>query len=248
MKRFAVIALAAFLAAPAFAAPPSTLFADANAKYKAGDYAGAEKLYQKIIQAGNGTGAVYYNLGNASLRLGQKGQALLSYRRAQKVLPRDKDLQWNVRVLQGALQDRIEETSLNLPLLLLRSVTGRFTADEIASVLTGLLALLALLAFLDYLSASFAAVSGFLRPLALTALFVCAALFSFQWWDDRDPRAIVLDKEVTAHFGPSDGEAKAFTLHEGAEGRVIDTSGDWIYVSLKNKNTGWIRKNSSEIV
>ena len=232
----------------AFAASSPSLFAEANGKYQAGDFKGAAALYQKAIQSGNGTAAVYYNLGNTSLRLGQKGEALVYYRRALKASPRDKDLQWNVRVLQGALQDRIEETSLNLPRLLLQNATELWTLDEVGFAFTLALALLVLLIFVGYLFPALAAVLGSLRPLLFILLFGSAVLFGFQWWDTKDPRAVILDKEVVAHYGPSDGEAKAFVLHEGAEGNILDASGDWVYIALKNKNTGWRRKNSCEIV
>ena len=92
------------------------------------------------------------------------------------------------------------------------------------------------------------ALSAFLRPLALVLLVVSAVLLGAQWWDTKEPRVVVLDKEVNAYYGPSDSEAKAFVLHEGAEGKVLDASGDWLYITLKNKNTGWIRKSSSETI
>ena len=252
MKRtvlFILVAVGLFLLTPcAFAAPQLSPFAEANAKYQAGDFKGASDLYQKIIQSGNGTASVYYNLGNTALRLGQKGEALVHYQRALKASPRDKDLQWNIRVLQGALPDRIEESSLNLPRLLLQNATELWTLDEIGFLFTAALALLALLACLDYLLPVMAVVSGFLRPLTFFLLIGSAALFGFKWWDTKDPRAVILDKEVNAYYGPSDRETKAFVLHEGAEGKILDSSQDWFYIGLKNKNMGWIRKNSCEVI
>ena len=236
------------LSANAFAEFQPSLFAEANKKYQAGDFQTASDLYQKALKSGPATSAVYYNLGNTMLRLGRKGEALLYYKRALKASPRDKDLQWNIRVLQSALPDRIEESSLNLPRLLLGNVTDRWTPTEVGFLFTAALALLALLAVLDYALPSLRAVSGFLRPLAFFILMGSAVLFGFQGWDMKDPTAVILDKEVSAYYGPSDREAKAFVLHEGAEGRLLDASGDWVYMALKNKNTGWIRKNSCEIV
>ena len=243
----ATAALIFFWAIPSFALE-STLFEQANEKYRAADFQSAADLYQKALRTSPATSAVYYNLGNTLLRLGRKGEALLYYKRALKVSPRDMDLQWNIRVLQSSLPDRIEESSLNLPSLLLRNVTDRWTLTEIGFLFTAALALLALLALLDYALPSLRAVSGFLRPLAFVALLASAVLFGFQVWDTKDPTAVILDKEVSAYYGPSDKEAKAFVLHEGAEGRLLDSSGDWVYIALRNKNTGWIRKNSCEIV
>ena len=58
-----------------------------------------------MVAAYIGIGA---NLGNAALKLGQKGEAFLAYRRAERLIPRDKDLRWNTAVLKSALADRIE--------------------------------------------------------------------------------------------------------------------------------------------
>jgi tetratricopeptide (TPR) repeat protein len=236
------------MAADVFAASSPSLFVEANGKYQAGDFKGAADLYQKIIKSGNVTSAVYYNLGNAALRLGQKGEALVYYRRALKGAPRDKDLKWNIHVLQSALPDRIEESSPNLIRLALRYATTPWTLDEMAVFFTAGFAVFAVLALLGYLFPAFRPVSGFLRGLVLLFMLIPAVLFAFKWWDTKDPRVVILDKEVYAYYGPSDKETKAFLLHEGAEGKVLDNTQDWYYIALKNKNTGWIRKNSSEIV
>lgn len=247
-KIFVVAALLLAMTYPAFASSQPSLFDQANNRYQASDFKGAAELYQKILKSGNATGAVYYNLGNATLRLGQKGEALVYYERALKVLPRDKDLQWNRRVLQSALTDRIEELSPNLLRLLLQNATNQWTFDEIGFLFTLALGVLALLALLNYLLPAGLPDLGFLRSAALICALLSAALFGFKWVDTKDPRAVILDKEVTAYYGPSDRESKAFVLHEGAEGRILDESHDWVYIALKNKNTGWIRKNSCEVI
>lgn len=54
------------------AAASSSSFAEANAKYAAGDFKAAAVLYREIIESKKATAATYYNLGNADLRLGEK--------------------------------------------------------------------------------------------------------------------------------------------------------------------------------
>ena len=75
-----LFALAMFFGAvPAHADGVS--FAEANGKYQAGDFKGAEALYKKLLDSGLRTAPVYYNYGNASFRNGKKGQALVAYER-----------------------------------------------------------------------------------------------------------------------------------------------------------------------
>jgi SH3-like domain-containing protein len=64
----------------------------------------------------------------------------------------------------------------------------------------------------------------------------------------REPAAVVLEKEVYAHYGPSERETKAFLLREGVEVKLLDESKGWLYVSLGEKNPGWVPKASCEVV
>ena len=229
-------------------AASSSLFTDANAKYQAGDFKSASELYRKLIDAKRPSSAMYYNLGNTALRLNQKGKALVYYERALKASPRDKDLRWNIQILRTTLTDRIEDLSSNPFYTPVERLVHRVTLDEPVMWFTGALAVLALLALLNYLFPATLAWTGFFRTTAVLCLTLFLILFAAQWFETKDPHAVILDKEVTAYYGPSDRETKAFVLHEGAEGKVLDESQDWLYLSLKNKNTGWIRKNSCEIV
>jgi tetratricopeptide (TPR) repeat protein len=237
--------VASLLATTLCVAAQSPLFDQASAKYKEGDFKGALETYQALVESGQDTFAVYYNMGNASLKMGQKGHALLYYLRAKKVDPRDSDLLWNIEVLKDTLKDRIEERS-HFAIAYLRSLVDRLTVQDVAYCFSALLAIFAVLC----LGASFFPQwpLGAIKVPVLVALFLAGLLFGFKIWDTKDARVVVLDKESTAYYGPSDRETKAFVLHEGAQGRLLDRSGEWIYISLDNKNAGWIRKNTCEIV
>ena len=229
-------------------AASSSLFADANAKYRQSDFKGAFETYQKIVQTGRGSSAVYYNLGNTALRLGQKGEALVFYERALKISPRDKDLRWNIQVLKNALTDRIEDNGSNPLYTPVQNVLDQVTLHEALLLLGVSLALIAFLSWMGYLFPVLSSTARAFRTIAVFLMIVCAALSSLKWMDTKDPEAVILDKETTAYYGPSEKETKAFVLHEGAQGKILDRSNDWVYIALRNKNTGWIRKNSCEII
>ena len=243
---FAMLAAAMFIfcCVPAYASE-NPLFQQANEKYRAADFKAALEAYQKVLQAGQTTAAVYYNMGNAALKAGEKGHALVYYERARKAAPRDKDLQWNIGVLRDSLKDKVEDRS-HFTVVALKSFLDRWTVRELAFSFTSLLALAALFTLAGFFFVHLP-VRAFWPPL-LIVLVLSGALFGLKAWDRRDACVVVLDKEVSAYYGPSEGETKAFVLHEGAEGRVTDESGDWIYITLQNKNAGWVRKNSCEII
>lgn len=223
------------------------LFQQANAKYQAGDFKTASELYQKSVQTGHRTAAVYYNLGNTAVKLGEKGQALVYYERALKGAPRDKDLRWNIHILKESLPDKIDDNSYFV-IAWAQELLGRAAADELAILLSALLFITLLLNGAYLLFPAFKASSGPLRAVGALMLVVTAMLFAWKIWETKDPRVVVLDKETYAYYGPSDTETKAFLLHEGASGKVTDATDDWVYLSLPNKKSGWIRKNSCETV
>ncbi len=229
-------------------AAEDALFKDAGVKYQAGQYKEAVSLYRKLIDSGKSGVAVYYNLGNASFRAGDKAAALIAFERAHALDPRDRDVEWNKTILQNTLPDRIEDSADNVFVSSVQKILEWVTMDEIALVFTLLLALFCLISALNFsfhrsksLTSGFA---GFLMFLWILS----AAVFYFKWLDVKDSRVVVLDREVAARYGPSDKETKAFVLHEGAEARVVDQTDSWYYIRLQNKNTGWILKKSCEII
>jgi len=231
----------------AHAAEP-TAFEAANAKYQAGDFKAAAALYEEIIKNSQGTGAVYFNLGNTYFRLGQKGKALIAYERAFKVIPRDQDLLWNMDVLKSALPDKIEPANENLIIYWLKSMAAKFTIDEISLAITAALSWWLLTAVLLFFLPQAKRLMRVVRAPIILFLAVAAILFFFNWIENKDPKVVILTKEAFARYGPSEKETKAFLLHEGAEAKVKDKSKDWLFVVLKNNNSGWIPKQSCEFI
>ncbi len=88
-------------------------FFRANKEYSAGQKAMAERkkedavgkfeqavsLYEQLLESGFINGQIYYNLGNACYRLGTPGKAIMYYRRAEELLPRDADIKANINLL-----------------------------------------------------------------------------------------------------------------------------------------------------
>ena len=250
MKRFLIFFAGLFLfAAAGFAAvvDKGTPFVEAAGKYKTADFKGADRIYKEVLKNGPGTAALYYNLGNTSFRLGKKGEARLYYERALEAAPRDPDIQWNLAILKNTLADHIQEKNISPVFLWLRQKAAAFTADETALFVSVILSLLVLcaLAGLRYRGNRFIKGLGSLLCLALVA---AATLGALKWNQVKDPRLVILQKEALARNGPSEKETKAFLLHEGAVAGVADETKDWFYITLESGDTGWILKNSGQLV
>jgi len=84
-------------------------FFRANQACKEGRFQDAVDEYERLIHAGHENGHIYYNLGNAYFRLERIGYAILNYERARAMIPRDADLNFNLRYARDQIQDAIEE-------------------------------------------------------------------------------------------------------------------------------------------
>ncbi len=90
--------------------PWQALFAKANLAYRESRVQEAAERYRELIPSGYATGVLYYNLGNAYFRQGRLGHAILSYERARFFLPRDGDLNFNLRHAYLLVEDLIPES------------------------------------------------------------------------------------------------------------------------------------------
>ena len=112
------VPLALFLLLPLFKAnadveSASMLFKKGNQSYEEGRFEQAIEEYEKILDLGIKNFKVFYNLGNAYFRQNQLGRAILNYRRALALQPRDEDTKANLSFVKLFTLDKIEEQKIN---------------------------------------------------------------------------------------------------------------------------------------
>lgn len=91
------ITLALIAALGLVSAARADAFDDANRAFAAGRYANSVHGYQAVLKENGYSPAVLFNLGNAELRAGRPGDAILDYERARWLAPRDPDIAANLR-------------------------------------------------------------------------------------------------------------------------------------------------------
>jgi len=277
--------LVAALALPAIASGLSKdeaikRFTDANGHYEAGveataakdhnravvDFRKAAAAYEAILSAGYQNGQISYNLGNAYYRLGKLGKAIVSYRRAQRLLPRRAEVAANLRQAKTLIQDK--ENLPKAPELVILAFFWHFclNLDEllVATLIAyGLLALLLL--------ANILARKQWLRPAAGVAGVVFLMLAASLWVKFRGEvlvaRGVVTHAEAAVRYGGGSHYSKKFDVHEGADVIVSDARTDdqgrrWIkgtfFLVVKTKDgpepttvderSGWVPADAIERV
>jgi hypothetical protein len=215
--------------------------AEANRLYDAGHFDDALVRYEALVESGVQDGSLYYNLANAQFKAGNLGRAVLNYRRAQRLLPRDGDVAANLELARARTVDRLDPTGEGVVITSLRQLVGWTTLNEAA-----------ILALVVWIVVGALTVGAILWPagrrvlLVLTgigAVVLVLILFSvgLRVWDERDrPEAVVVADEVTVHSGPGADYLTEFVLHAGTEVRLVEERSDWTRVALPGDLQGWV--------
>ena len=67
-----------------------------------------KQMYEKIKQLGYESEELYYNLGNAYFKSKQLGNAILHYEKALRLAPNNKDIQFNLKLVNSLTVDKID--------------------------------------------------------------------------------------------------------------------------------------------
>lgn len=234
-------------AAAALAADISsdTVFLQANEAYRQERFPEAIGGYQTILDRGMENGALYYNLGNALLKTGQKSQALWAYLKARALLPRDADLAANLEYVQSLLASGAEASIKPSSVIRWLTLGGRLATSELA---WWLCAFLWLTALCWTIFAWWPHARTVLRPCAwvasLAAGLLLTALVAQTVWIDAVPRAVVITDRVEAKFAPQATATAHFTLSEGALVRVLAEEFGWAQIRRGDGRTGWVQDDS----
>ncbi len=244
-----------FFAAPlalAQSVSPTEAMLVGNQHYEAGQYIEAVDVYETIVAAGVEDSILYYNLGNAYYKRGDLGRAILNYRRAQYLDPRDADIAANLAVAQTQTLDRFEESNEESLTNLIQAAEEWLTLGE-ASILALVLWLL-VSAF-----AIMAIVSTRLRRISLWAIgvlgfFLVAGLLSMtnrSYTLRVSPPAVIVAQAVDVTSGPGSAEQYLveFNLHSGAEVSLIESRPGWRRIALPGEDfQGWVPSQAVERV
>ena len=227
----------------------NVLYEKANQNYAAGKYAEAIVDYEKIIKEGYEAPELYFNMGNLYLKTNNTGKAILYYEKAKKLYPNDEDINYNLKMANQKVTDRIEA----IPQLFIsewkNSFYGTFSEKGWSLLCIATLSLSAILFSLYILLKTIGQkqlvfFSGIVLLLTGSVLFFIAKSTYSQ--SAMQSEAIVMLPSVTVKGSPDENGTKLFVLHEGAKVKLEDSNNDWLEVKLPNGNTGWVKTGAVE--
>ncbi len=250
MKRLVIIVLAF----TTFILPTGSLYASDRARtfisgieaYRTGNWPTAIEAFEAIAAQGVDNGQLYYNLGNAYLKNGDLGHAILWYERALKRIPDDPDLRFNYDYALTLTKDeRGMQTAPLLRILFfwkfqLSEATIRWLAVALNAALWIALAVLAVRA------------KRLLRPgiviiAASAAIFTATALYNYLEFI-KVHHAVILPEKVAVRSGLSDTATQLFVLHAGTKVRVNRVSDSHLLVHYTADKIGWVKRSEAGII
>ncbi len=221
----------------------SELLVQATQAYKAGSYDEALSKYEQIEAAGVGNGMLYYNIGNACMRAGRTGQALLNYRKAELRMPRNDDLQSNIQYALSQARDSIACRGYTETLRDICFWYTRMNVSELvwtAIVLNALFWLL-LLGWFFYRREGLTVTLGSIVFLVL--IFGASAAVK-HYSVAYAPRGVVVVPELLVRSGTSRNDTVLFKLHEAAECIRGEERDGWVRISLCDGKKGWVQADA----
>jgi len=215
-----------------FAAAPSE-FNLANDLYGKEDFKGARAGYEALVKSGQRSAHLFYNLGNAAYREGDKAAAFLGYERALELEPELPEAKANLQFLRG-------ETGAKLPAL---PWYGRALSWPSAWEATWLAA-----AAFWGLAFSLAPRLWKRRAATVPALF-CGLLLIWSgaivgWQSSQGELWIVTADAANARTMPADSSAALPPLPMGSHVRLMLERGPWLYMQLPDDTRGWFHRDA----
>jgi tetratricopeptide (TPR) repeat protein len=216
-------------------------FDAANQLYDQGKFGEARQHYQGLVERGEWSANLFYNLANTNYRVGAPGLAILNYERALVLEPGHPEARANLHLLRDQVNAKVPAR------------TWMDVAFDALSVdAWALMAAISGWSLIFSVLVPFAtrrSTSAGLVFVTILAAFVLtySAVGTWHMARDRDA-AIVIAKQVEVRLAPADRAGLADVLPAGSRVRMLSERGEWVYCMLPSGGLGWVPASAVEKV
>ena len=221
---------------------------NATQAYNNGDYDNAIQFLELTVSGGIANGDIFYNLGNAYYEKGNIGKALLNYRRAMQLIPRDLDLNIQmarVRSLRATLQ-----TDTSHWLIFLEQATESVVTIMELSIITFVIWLLFWIMLAIYrINSAWRSTLRFPLGLVFTTLLTLSVLLGARLYIHHNmlPAIVTIDS-APVYSGPSISYFRQYDLFAGSEIYITGEQEEWLKFVTPTNQQGWIDLNDITII
>lgn len=243
MKKYILLTLLIFPLFLSAQKENTQLWEKANAYFTTEEYQQALTIYQQIVQTGEESAKLYFNLGNAYYKTGDVNNAILNFERAKVLAPHDPDIIFNLLIANQFVVTKIEALPQPFFLRWRTSVTNKYPTDTWSAISIGAFILfLILLGF--FVFSRRVAIKRIAFWFGIIAIVFSGFTFSFariqkQVIENRN-HAIVFCPRVTVKSSPTQTGIDLFLIYEGLKIEITDSLDTWKEIKLTDGNEGWL--------
>ena len=226
-------------------------FEKATTAYNEGAFSEAIDLYVAILEDGQHSAALYYNLGNSYYKLNDIPNSIYYYEKALLLSPKDPEILNNLGYAQQMTLDAIDtmpETGLSK---FYKSILHTFTFDQWAYMGVAFICLFVFFYILFYYS-EYSSRKRWAFICSTTSLIIAivSVAFAFITFNDfkANKPAIIFTDEIEIQAEPNTSSDTVFVLHAGTKVNVLEELNNWKKIRIIDGKTGWIPSNNLKLL
>lgn len=250
-KIFVMVLIAVAFSAKGAIPAPDSLWYKANDAYAMGEYGNAAEIYRLIEKEGYVSAGLFYNMGNAYYKQGNKGKAILYYEKALKLDPSNMDIKTNLEIARLNTLDKIDVLPEFILTTWIKDIRNMMSSNKWGYSAIIFLAITALL-LIGYNFAPSTGQRKFSFILAcvtlLLALFSVLFAVNLRKNAGSENYAVVMSPVGNVKSAPNATGNNLFILHEGAKIEVLEKVGGWNRIELSDGRQGWMQASDMEII
>lgn len=222
-----------------------------NKAYMEGAYDKAIEEYCAILEGGEYSLELYYNLANAYFKMENIGKAILYYNKALRIAPSQEDVLHNLAIAETRTKDKITAVPEFFLHRWMRVVRNSVSCNAWGALSVLFFALILTFVLL-FLLASRLGVrkAGFYGALCSLLLFVATTAFAISSRNDilTKDEAVVMSSAISVKSSPDRSATDLFVLHEGTKLRIVAEFDEWIEVVIADGKKGWTERKNIETI
>jgi tetratricopeptide (TPR) repeat protein len=223
------------------------LIVEGDSAYNNENFSDAISKYEMVLEQGYESAQLYYNLGNAYYNINNLPAAILNYERAKVLAPRDKDIDFNLNIVNSMITDKIEEVPEIFYIQWWKSVRDSFNLHTWTLISIALFVLLVVCAGFFFLSQSiFIRKMSFWAGMLIFGMGIVSFTMTYTKYDTQSKHleGIIFDPTITVKSSPNQLGKDLFVIHEGTKVFIEEEINGWCNIKIANGSTGWLPEAS----
>ena len=225
----------------------NTVFSQANHYYKSERYSQAVDSYEQLVASKILSGHLFYNLGNAYVKMGAIGKAILNYERALQILPRDADLRSNLAYARSLVGSGSAKSGDKWLISKFAFLVNFFNLNELTVLISLVYIVLIAIVIVSAIVKKARRTCYYTMGVTGTILMFSILSFSLKLYrTEFHEKAVITSNAIEARFEPADDGTSHFTLREGMLIEVTEPQPEWSKIKRWDGKSGWLRNHTFE--